>query len=207
MADLNKIGITRMMHIDNVSHVLQNGITHVSSPKANATYVPIGDGSLINSRSQFKMPNGKTLGAYIPFYFGFRMPMLYVIQKGFNGVPSVPPEKIVYCVSTVQKIIDYQLPFVFTDGHAVDGFTTFYSQLDVKNIENLIDKPAILSKYWKQDNDNDLKRRKEAEFLVESDIPPEAIVRWIVYNEAAQKELINKGVPPNLILAKPDYYF
>jgi ssDNA thymidine ADP-ribosyltransferase, DarT len=207
MAELDKTGIYRMMHIDNVPHVLQHGIAHASSPNANTSYVPIGDSSLISSRSQFKMPNGKTLGLYIPFYFGARMPMLYVIQKGFNTVPSVPPEKIVYCVSTVQKMIDHDLPFVFTNGHAVDGFTEFFDKKDVQNIDSLIDKPAIGAKYWKQDNDNDLKRRKEAEFLVESDIPPEAIVFWIVYNEAAKNELINKGVPANQIYVKPDYYF
>ncbi|MFZ4634978.1 MAG: type II toxin-antitoxin system toxin DNA ADP-ribosyl transferase DarT [Saprospiraceae bacterium] len=207
MADLNKTGIFRMMHIDNIPHVLQNGITHASSPNANAAYVPIGDGSLISSRSQFKIPNGKRLGAYIPFYFGVRMPMLYVIQKGFNMVPSVPPEKIVYCVSTVQKMVDHQLPFVFTNGHAVDSFTDFFEEKDVKNIDKLIDKDAIDAKYWKQDNDNDLKRRKEAEFLVESDIPPEAIVCWIVYNRATKTDLIHKGVPANLIRVKPDCYF
>ena len=104
-------------------------------------------------------------------------------------------------------MIDHDLPFVFTNGHAVDGFTEFFDKKDVQNIDSLIDKPAIGAKYWKQDNDNDLKRRKEAEFLVESDIPPEAIVFWIVYNEAAKNELINKGVPANQIYVKPDYYF
>jgi hypothetical protein len=207
MANLANIGIYRMMHIDNVPHVLQHGITHATSPNANAAYVPIGDGSLIGTRSQFKMPNGKTLGAYIPFYFGVRMPMLYVIQKGYNGVASVPPEKIVYCVSTVQKIVDHQLPFVFTNGHAVDGFTEFFEEKDVQNIDDLIDKSAIRARYWKEENDNDLKRRKEAEFLVESDIPPEAITSWIVYNQTARTELMNKGVPANLIHVKPDYYF
>ena len=196
-----------MLHIENVSHVQQHGITHLSSPNANPAYVPIGDGSLIGSRSQFKMPNGKTLGSYIPFYFGARMPMLYVIQKGFNMVEAVSPEKIVYCVSTVQKMLDHNLPFVFTDGHAVDGFTSFFDEKDVENIDSLIDKKAILAKYWKQDNDNDLKRRKEAEFLVEADIPHEAIICWIVYNEVAKNELIQRGIAANLILVKPDYYF
>lgn len=196
-----------MMHIDNVPHVLQHGITHAASPNANASYMPIGDGSLISSRSQFKMPNGEKLGSYIPFYFGVRMPMLYVIQKGFNNVSSLPPEKIVYAVSTVQKIIDHQLPFVFTNGHAVDGFTEFFEEKDVENIDNLIDKAAIRAKYWKGENDNDLKRRKEAEFLVASDIPPGAIIGWIVYNQAAKTKLINKGIPANQIHVKPDNYF
>ncbi|MBK8554454.1 MAG: DUF4433 domain-containing protein [Lewinellaceae bacterium] len=134
MAELNNPYLFRMMHIDNVPHVLQSGITHASSPNANDAYVPIGDSSLISSRSQIEMPNGKTLGSYIPFYFGVRMPMLYVIQKGFNMVQAVLPEKIVYCVSTVQKMIDHNLPFIFTDGHAVDGFTAFLTKRVLKTL-------------------------------------------------------------------------
>ena len=104
-------------------------------------------------------------------------------------------------------MIDHNLPFVFTDGHAVDGFTAFFDKEDIQNIINLIDKTAIDAKYWKQENDNDLKRRKETEFLVETDIPPEAIAYWIVYNEVAKKELLNKGIPEYLIFIKPNCYF
>ena len=65
MAELDKTGIYRMMHIDNVPHVLQHGIAHASSPNANTSYVPIGDSSLISSRSQFKMPNGSNTSTII----------------------------------------------------------------------------------------------------------------------------------------------
>ena len=83
MADLNKTYLFRMTHIQNIPHILQYGITHLTSPNANVNYVPIGDGSLINTRSSFILNNGKQLGDYIPFYFGVLTPMLYVIQKGF----------------------------------------------------------------------------------------------------------------------------
>lgn len=93
-----------MTHIKNVPHILVNGLTHRNSPNSNPAFTPIGDPSLIGTRDDYKLENGKLLGEYIPFYFGTRTPMLYVIQKGFNGLKLTPPEEIVYCVTSVQKI-------------------------------------------------------------------------------------------------------
>src|SRR5690606_735437 len=106
---------------------------------------------LIETRNNFVLNNGRRLGEYIPFYFGTRTPMLYVVQKGFNMVTPTPASKIVYCVSSVQKIIDKQLDFVFTDGHAVDRFTSQYTMEDLPNIETIIDWKAVNEKYWKNE--------------------------------------------------------
>ncbi len=197
-----------MTHLQNIPHILQYGITHISSPNRNPDYVPIGDGSLINARNSFVLPNTRKLGDYIPFYFGSRMPMLYVIQQGFNGVTALPPPDIVYCISTVAAISQNGLEFVFTDGHAVDGFTSFYTSADVNNIDQLIDKTAIQKKYWRSETDLDLKRRKEAEFLVLGDIPAEALLGFVVYNTTVGQQI--KQMPQfgnKKFSVKPDYYF
>ncbi len=68
-----------MVHIDNIPHILIKGITHISSPNKNPLYRSIGDSSLISNRQNFQLSNGQKLGSFIPFYFGTRMPMLYVI--------------------------------------------------------------------------------------------------------------------------------
>ena len=207
MADLSKILLFRMTHIDNISHILQYGITHVNSPNANTNYVAIGDISLISNRSSFTMPNGNTLGEYIPFYFGYCMPMLYVIQKGFNGVKTTPPENIVYCITSVEQVVAHKLEFVFTDGHAVDALSSFYNSTEVNDIETFIDKDAINKKYWRADNDLDLKRRKEAEFLIKNDVPKNAILGFVVYNISAQKILTNLGITEQKAVIKNTYYF
>ncbi len=208
MADLNKTYLYRMTHIENVPHILQYGLTHVSSVNANKSYKAIGDDSIISTRNNIEIPNGKKLGNYIPFYFGSRMPMLYVIQKGYNGVPVTPAQDIVYCISSVQKIVDHKLPFVFANGHAVAvGLTDFYEEKDLVNIDEILDKKAIDAKYWRNIEDTDLKRRKEAEFLVETDIPTTAIIGWVVYNEEAKKRLLELGIPQEMIYIKPDAYF
>ena len=196
-----------MTHIDNIPHILQNGITHSTSSNANPNFVPIGDGRLIATRNSFLLNNGRRLGEYIPFYFGKRTPMLYVVQNGFNMVAPTPAENIVYCVSSVQKIIDLQLDFVFTDGHAVDGFSTQYTAADIQKIDTILDKTAINAKYWRDDNDLDLKRRKEAEFLVLGDIAPEAILGYLTYNENAKNKVISFGADAANVHIRAEFYF
>lgn len=196
-----------MTHIENVAHILRHGITHKGSPATNPEYIPIGDPSIITFRSNFVLDNGRSLGDYIPFYFGPRTPMLYVIQKGFNGVAVTPAEEIVYCVSSVQKIIDADLPFIFTDGHAIELFSSQYAEADVSRLGTLIDWEAVNAIDWKKETDLDLKRRKQAEFLVLGDVPSEGILGFIVYNEEAKDRLRSLEVPDNKIYVSARYYF
>ena len=207
MIDLKSIYLYRMTHIDNISHIIQNGITHSTSIKANPSFVPIGDSSLISRRKDFILKNGRALSDYIPFYFGVRMPMLYVMQNGYNCVSPVPAEDIIYCVCSVQNIIDLNLDFIFTDGHAVDRFSNQYSTSDIENIDKLIDRTAIKAKYWKEERDLDLKRRKEAEFLVLGDIPPEFILGYVTYNESAKQKILSVGGKDSIIHIKQEFYF
>jgi hypothetical protein len=207
MADLSKLYLFRMTHVDNIPHILQHGITHVNSANANPDFVPIGDGGLINARNNFILNNGRRLGEYIPFYFGERTPMLYVMQKGFNGLTPTPAENIIYCVTSVAQIINHGLDFIFTNGHAIDLFTTQYTPADVENIDNIIDMKAIRSNYWKDENDLDKKRRKEAEFLVMGDININAVIAFVVFNDSAKKRLIHLGASESMIHILPGYYF
>lgn len=197
-----------MTHIQNVPHILKHGITHMMSPSKNQNYIAIGDGGLIGARNGFLLRNGRTLGEYTPFYFGPRMPMLYVVQNGFNMVTPVTPGNIVYCIVSVEKIRKTNLEFVFTNGHAIDSFTDFFGPEDLKRIDQILDWAAIKSRYWKKENDLDLKRRKEAEFLVKGDIPVNAIGGFAVYNQTAATQLTNlPGYNGQSVIVNPNYYF
>jgi len=207
MIDLSKIRIYRMTHIENIPHILQYGITSDSSPNRNPNFKKIGDSSLISKRNQKELDNGKKLGDYIPFYFGWKMPMLYVIYKGYNNVQQQKTEEIVYCVSSIEKMIALNLNFVFTDGHAVDALSKYYDASQAQDIGNLLDFAAIKAEFWKDENDLDLKRRKEAEFLVENDIPLTAILGYVVYNDNAKTKLESFGIPTDKIAVRPKFYF
>lgn len=196
-----------MTHIENIPHIIQNGITHRESEHSNKKYRTIGDNSLISTRDKFSLPNGDLLGDFIPFYLGLRTPMLYVIQNGYNGVTSIHPSKIVYCVSSIQKIIDMEIDFVYTDGHATDSFTKFYFADDVNDIENQVDFEATKAKFWKDENDLDLKRRKEAEFLIKQNLEYNDILGFVAYNDEAKNQLLKLNVNTKKIVVKPSLYF
>lgn len=196
-----------MTHIEDIPHIVQNGITHRESERSNKHYKTIGDNSLINTRDHFTISSGDTLGDFIPFYFGQRTPMLYVIQNGYNGVEAVHSCEIVYCVSSVQKVLEAGIDFIYTDGHATDRFTKFYSSVNLNDISNQVDFEATKAKFWKDENDLDLKRRKEAEFLIRQDLKYSYISGFIVYNDKAKNQLIALGIDPEKLVARPASYF
>jgi len=207
MVDQSKIRLYRLIHIDNISHIINYGLTTIDSKFANKEYIPIGDQTMISKRKNVLLYNGKKLNRFIPFYFGVRMPMLFVIQNGFNNVFTQLPSNIVYCVTNIQNIVSANLSFCFTDGHAVNKLSTIYNHKEVERIDTLLDFEAIHKKYWNDDEDIDLKRRKEAEFLVGEDIPFHVISGWVVYDQRAKKRLEKLGINENRIAIRSDYYF
>ncbi len=156
--DLERIKIYRITHIENIPHILKYGITHSNSKNANPNYISIGDTSLINTRLNKKVniTNGTnkiieqiTLGDFIPFYFGVKMPMLYVIQHGGNFVPQTTnAEDIVYIACSVYEIYRLNLTFYFSDGHATDKLTIFYDKSRIHNLNEIIDFKAVRSSFW-----------------------------------------------------------
>ena len=207
MSEAKKTYLFRMTHIENIPHIMANGITHKNSLNSNPNFKPIGDASLISHRNRFILDNGKELGEYIPFYFGTRMPMLYVVQNGFNGVKPQKPDNIVYCVTSVVNIVALTNSFIFTDGHATDKLSKQYTYKNIGSVVELIDWDAVNTYNWNNPQDLDLKRRMQAEFLVENDIPFSAILGYITYNDLAKDKLIKMGLNKDKIKASKGHYF
>ena len=155
---LSQINIYKMFHIANIPYILANGITHKSSPNRNPDFVEIGDTSMIRHRNerQVGITNGTnniiesiTPGDFIPFYFGVRMPMLFVVQRGGNFVESTTePEDIVYVKCSVQAIVNSNLLYYFSDGHAANALSTFYSKTKINQLPQIIDWDAVKKSYW-----------------------------------------------------------
>ncbi|WP_299291363.1 DUF4433 domain-containing protein [uncultured Mucilaginibacter sp.] len=217
--DLAEIKVYRMIHIDNIPHVLHHGITLKSSPNKNSKFITIGDTSLIDTRNnkQVSVDNGTsssyvtpliTLGDFIPFYFGVRMPMLYVIQHGGNFVERATPAiNIIYLVCSVSSIVKYSKDYYFSDGHATDSLTTFYDKSKITDLPNIIDWNAIKAPYWSGQENLNIKRKKQAEFLVSCDLPANLIVGFGCYNETAKNKLINLGILKEKIKVIPNAYY
>ncbi|MFO8022328.1 MAG: DUF4433 domain-containing protein [Perlabentimonas sp.] len=218
--NLTDIYVYRITHIDNISHILKYGITHKNSPNANSEYRNIGDISLINTRDNrtIYVDNGDfefeanttqiVLGDYIPFYFGIRMPMLYVAQHGGNFVEqATPASEIIYLACSLNKIILRGLNFYFTDGHATDGMTSFYDKTKINELVDIIDWSAVKSYYWGGNENLNVKRKKQAELLVAQDLAPELITGIVCYNQAAKTKLIVNGADESIVKVYPKAYY
>ena len=118
-----------------------------------------------------------TLGDYTPFYFGVKMPMLYVAQNGGNFVEKATSSgDIVYLICCLKSIISSGNTFYFTDGHATDNYTTFYDRSRLDKLVKIVDWSAVKSQYWGGVENLNVKRKKQAELLVHGDIAPEHII-------------------------------
>lgn len=218
--NLSDVKVYRITHIDNITHILQNGITHRNSLNRNSHYIAIGDGSLIKTRDQkrVEVDNGNffnlrrvatiTLGEYIPFYFGVKMPMLYVIQNGGNFVAeSTPAAKIVYLVCSLVELMKHDRNCYFSDGHGTDNLTSFYDRTQLNRLIDILDWSAIKNPYWGGQENLNTKRKKQAEFLVDGDIAPDLILGFGCYDISAKMKLIDVGVVEEKIKVIPYAYF
>jgi hypothetical protein len=217
--ELEQIKIYRMTHIANIAHILQYGITHKNSANANSDFISIGDISLISTRSlkKVRVDNGDflnanapliTLGDFIPFYFGIKMPMLYVMQNGGNFVEkATPAENIIYIACPIISIIQSNRIYFFSDGHATDNYTTFYDRSKASELPAIIDWKAVKAAFWGGQDNLNIKRKKQAEFLVADDLPPNMLAGFGCYNEIAKKKLIEMGIKETKIKVIPHAYY
>jgi hypothetical protein len=180
----DKVWLYRIVHLENVSYILNNGLYTKSHADADPNYINIGDNKLIQQRNDYPVgvnpPNG-VLGNYVPFYFGPLSPMLLNIKTGHRGITQRHQEDIVYICCNLKAIISDCAEWCFTDGHAKDALTTFYNHIE--NLDN-VDFNLVKERYWSNTEDyTDKMRKKQAEFLVKSSVPVSCIQNIVVYNE------------------------
>jgi len=217
--ELKDVNIYRITHIENIPHILEHGITHCQSESRNGRYVNIGDVSLIDNRRtktvvvdngdlEFESSKTIVLGEYTPFYFGIRMPMLYVIQNGGNFVmKATRPDDIIYIVCSMKRVLSKNLEFYFTDGHATDMYTTFYEKSCINQLVAVVNWEAVRSHYWGGFENLDIKRMKQAEFLISGDVTPDTIFGFGCYSEKSKSVLLSYGIEAGMIKVIPKAYY
>ena len=203
--------IYRIIHVDNLSYILSNGkLTSPVHNEANPNYVGIGDNSLKNSRRSKKIeiePYG-TFSDYVAFYFGYRSPMLYNIKNGYLGVTKRPQEEIIYIVSSIDRVVELGLSFVFYDGHGYHNFSQAFN--DIKFLDRIDWQIINAGKWYDTEEDPDRKRRKQAEFLIKNELATEAILGIATYNNEALEDvnsiLKNHSIDIKTV-AMPKWYY
>jgi hypothetical protein len=218
LLNAKKARIFRIVHRDNVRWILQNGVHCSSSKKKDAAYVSIGNTDIIRMRTTRQVPvqPGGTLSDYVPFYFTPYSPMAYNIKTGFNGIRKRDNAEIVIFFSSLPRLIEHQVPFLYADRHAYMAAARFSSDAgnaDRTSVGHLmrIDWPILQARDFQRDNDDPGKmERYQAEALVHKQMPISALAGIACYNDATVTTITNLCKALNVqikVLPKPAWYF
>lgn len=202
--------IYHITDLSNLSAILDAGGLQCCNVMRGAgqSYTSIAYDSIQDRRSRTIVPCGPrgTLHDYVPFYFAPRSPMLYTIWRG--NVPGASQSKVVYLVTTIERVMDGGLGFAFTYGHGIMRMSEFYD--DIEHLGN-VDRPLMNATMWKDtDDDPDRRRRRQAEFLVHSTCPWELIDEVVAINRHVRQEvetLIRDAGHSTVVRVNSDWYY
>jgi hypothetical protein len=164
-------------------------------------------------------PPAGVIHDYVPFYFAPRSPMLFTINKGnVEGCPR-RQQDILHLMTTVEAVVENNLPYVFYDYNATLSIATCYNNVkDLNKINwDLIHESPRLDgycKYWHNVMDNPRyvlrQETRQAEFLVHQSIPLKLMAVVGAYDQQkateARQILDDAGVELP-VEAKPEWYF
>lgn len=192
MSDLNpeKAFIFRIVHVANVPWILEHGGLYCrNSPQQDPNYINIGSSELIEKRSKrvVPVPPGGTLSDYVPFYFTPFSMMMYKIKTGHGGITKRDNKDIVIFISSIHRLSELGIPFLFTDQHAYPPNTDFFGTVEALSV---IDWPLLQSKNFKTDDADPGKQlRYQAEALVHEHVPLNALLGMACYNDEVKQQI------------------
>lgn len=202
--------IWRIVHSDNLSWILTNGLYCGNGGRRFSGWVSIGNTELIDKRftHAVHLPPGGFLHDYVPFYFTPFSTMLRNISSGRGGVAKRPNEEILILVSSLRHVNEMDIPYLFTDIHAYYQWANYYS--DLADL-NKIDWEILQSRDFKRDPEDPAKfERYQAEALIYRYLPVTGLQGIICYTETVKSHVEQKIRACNLTLpvhAMAGWYF
>lgn len=195
--------ILRLTHVDNLVTLLHRGGLHAPNhvPADGLPYRTAHNVELQAARRGTLVPCGRggSIHDYVPSYFGTLSPMLLKLKTGQVEDYDDGQEPLIYLVSTAQAVADAGADYVFSEGHGYVAYTKWFDTLEALSE---VDWKAVALRYWGARNDptGELKRRKQAEFLVHRFCDWALIKEIAVINDSmkARVEGILANFPPSL---------
>ena len=194
--------IYHILHLDRLHSVVSAGYlwSHAQAISRKAAGTDIGMTDIKNRRLNeltLKSYPGLFVGQCVPFYFCPRSIMLYIFHKrnisGLNYRGG--QESIIHLEADLYASIDWakqnNLRWAFTTSNA--GAYTFEDYNDLQELP-LINWKAVQATDWRQE---EIKRQKQAEFLVENRFSWHLIDRIGVYSTAWRSDVkkVISGIP------------
>ena len=202
--------IWRIVHRSNIPWILDKGLHCLNSNILDPNYVGIGNIELIDRRSNRDVPIDPhgTLSDYIPFYFTPYSPMMYNIHTGRGGVERQMNKDICILVSSLPKAQGLGLSFVFTDRHAYLPMALYFK--DLSDLDK-IDWEKLQARDFRRDpKDPERFEKYQAEALIYHNLPTEALIGILCYDDTIKRSIDSIIVKHNLKLSvhvKPIWYF
>jgi len=204
----------RVIHVDNLEVYLARGALHAANhvPADGRSWRSIHNVAVQGRRATTAVPLGPcgVMLDYLPFHFGPRNMFLYNLHTNHvQGVNFTDGQTaLITLVISVEAVVKAGHGFVFYDGHALSALSTCYDTLS--NLQRL-DWTAIDGNHW-PDTEPELKRCKQAEFMVHRVLPYAQVVGIAVCDDAAQQRVstIQNTFPTPLhrpVAVRPRWYF
>ncbi len=173
-------------HKRNINSILERGILSKNELKRHGIrYISIADEKVqaIRNNIEFHLKGHiiKSLHDCVPLYISWRTPTLFKILQREN----IQRQDIIHILVDTYKILDKN--YCFTDGNAASYSTKQY--ILIENLDRL-DWNTIKKDNWGWGKDRDeLKRKKNAEFLVYPKIELKDFYQIVVFDEKTKKEI------------------
>lgn len=210
--------IYHITHIENLPRIVQAGGLWCDTERVDRQLECVGIAhdhlkrrrarTPVRDRSGQPVAVGGVLADYVPFYFANRSPMLYSIHQGKVVGYAGGQADIVYLVSTVEAAEAGNRAWCFTNGHAVEALTDFFTSTERLDT---IDWEVIRARNWANTEDDlDRKRRKQAEFLVHGSVPWHWFHRIGVVDQGRSQrvtEIIAEAAHQPDVTIEPGWYY
>ncbi len=202
--------IWRIVHRDNLPWILDNGLHCGNCHVRSSHWINIGNTELISKRANHLVPLAPfgTLNDYVPFYFTPFSVMLKNIHSGRGGVKKRENDEIVILVSSLHRIQQAGLPFLFTNSHAYYRWANFFNNL---NDLDKIDWSLLQHRDFRRDPDDPSKfERYQAEALIHQHCPVSCLLGIICYTEQVKQQIDQQIQARHLTLdvyARPGWFF
>lgn len=202
--------IFRITHRANLPWLLAHGLYCPGAAEQSPEFISIGNSELIDRRTTrgVPIPPGGVLSDYIPFYFTPWSMMLYNIVTG-HGVARQARDDILVLISSLPRLQQQGISFVFTDRHAYLPFASFSSALE--NLMAYVPWDLLQARDFKRDREDPEKtERYQAEALVHHHLPVSALLGIATYTEATRAAVETEAATHHSklrVVTRPNWFF
>lgn len=206
--------IYHITHIDNLAGIIDQHClwSDAEARVNNISHYQIGMSEIKRRRleeNKVSCCNDRFVGEFVPFYFCPRSIMLYLLHMGNHvDIQYKDGQKNIIHLqadfhSSVIHLNKKNIPWAYTNGNAGKRVTQFYNDIAMLSY---LDWQAIGSNNF---SENQVKHRKQAEFLALETFPWELIDTIGVFDETTKQKVENivGKTYAKLVFVKKDWYF